>query len=432
MANSTQLPLAARAIFDEALRAVDAGAAVGNSIRFDGQLLGIGKISIPVDRPIYAVALGKAAPAMAAALQSVLGEALTAGVITSTSSTNSLDKRWQVFAGGHPLPNVDSLRAAAASISLLHRANADRALIIFLVSGGGSAMLEMPVAEAISLDDLRVANKVLVRSAASIGEINCVRRGFSAVKGGKLAAMAPQCDQITLVISDVPAGEEQNVASGPTVAPLDDDSHPMEIVERYGLRSQLPYSIIGAIENARTSEPACGGKVREQLVLLDNQTALNAAAKAARALGFTTEIGRDICDQPIAEGCELLVQRMDQLRQESARSGICLISGGEFACPVRGAGIGGRNLETALRLANCRLTPEFAAICAGTDGIDGNSPAAGAIIDNTTIERAGSIGLDANDFLRRSDAYSFFVALGDVINTGPTGTNVRDIRILLT
>jgi glycerate-2-kinase len=192
-----------------------------------------------------------------------------------------------------------------------------------------------------------------------------------------------------------------------------------------------------AIER-ESSEPvhADASHLRKHFVLLNNKSALEAAAKAARERDFLAEIAADISDQPIERGCELLRERLEALRAKHRHTSrtICLIAGGEFACPVTGDGIGGRNLETALRLASANrlgLTATVA-LCAGTDGIDGNSPAAGAIVDSTTMERAKSIGIEANDFLRRSDSYSFFVALGDVITTGATGTNVRDVRILLT
>ena len=177
-------------------------------------------------------------------------------------------------------------------------------------------------------------------------------------------------------------------------------------------------------------------------MLLDNDKALAVAAKAARQRGFVTEISRDINDQRIEEGCPEILKRLEAFHtggvHNPSQNSICLVSGGEFACPVNGSGIGGRNQETALRLALESENPDrqsrsmtFVALCAGTDGIDGNSPAAGAIVDSTTIQRARAIGLDPEDFLKRSDAYSFFVALGDAITTGATGMNVRDIRILL-
>ena len=437
MPNLTQLRLAAREIFEEALQAVDAGDGVRGAVSLDGFLLKIRDTAINIShRRVYSITVGKAAFEMAAALEGILGERLTAGALTGpTPATDLLRRGWQMFFGGHPEPTEQSLAAARACFDLLEQANAERAAVIFLISGGGSAMIEYPINEDITLDDLRAANRALVNSGAPITEINAVRRSFSAVKGGRLAAHAPNCDQITLIVSDVPRGEERNVASGPTLSPADAPAA-AEVVARHNLRSQLPESILRAIDS-QVSEPAEHGStlLRRHFVLLDNNTALEAAARAARQAGFVTEIARDISDQAIAAGCAELISRLEGMRRKAnASEPVCLVSGGEFACPVRGEGIGGRNLETALRLAcsvNSSDDPPFVALCAGTDGIDGNSPAAGAIVDSSTAKRAASIGLDPSDFLQRSDAYSFFVALGDAITTGPTGTNVRDLRILL-
>jgi len=447
--NLTQLRLAARESFTEMLRAVDAGMATRNAILVEGLHLEICGAAFDIlNRPVYSIAIGKAAFTMASALAEALGEKLTAGVISSNaprnfgvpvsewlSTTQVSSLRYTVFEGGHPEPNEQSLAAAQACFDLLRRADAERALVIFLVSGGGSAMIEWPIREDITLADLRAANKALVNCGASISEINAVRRAFSAVKGGRLAARAPQCDQITLITSDVPDGEERNVASGPTLTPPVDAPYAREVIGKYDLLGQFPETVLRAID----SEPAVWSpndstRLRRHFVLLDNQAALKGAAEAARRRGFSVEIAHDISDQEIDEGCSALLQRTRALGGASHPNAVGLISGGEFACPVRGDGIGGRNLETALRLAilSGDSRPEsFVALCAGTDGIDGNSPAAGAIVDGTTNARARAIGLDPKDFLNRSDAYSFFVALGDVIATGPTGTNVRDIRILL-
>jgi hydroxypyruvate reductase len=457
MTNLTQLRIAAREIFDETLRAVDPLAALRAVASLNGSTLRIGKISIDVgNRKIYSIAVGKAARRMAAEIDQLLGDKFSGGVITSNDSgftATRLSSRWVAFLGGHPEPDESSLAAARASFQLLQRANEERALVIFLVSGGGSAMIEWPVNETISLDDLKAVNRLLVSCGASISEINSVRRAFSAVKGGKLAARAPDCDQITLIVSDVPEGEERNVASGPTVTPPSDAPDPREVIDRYNLRMRLPMAIVQAIENAQPLNSTADA-TREHLVLLSNSDALQAAAKVARQRGFITETVSDIGDQPIEKGCDLLIKRLESLRAKRANaprnrleaglvpplgtsadskqnaSVVCLISGGEFACPVQGSGIGGRNLESALRLSRS-ISFGTVTLCAGTDGIDGNSPAAGAIVDSTTIDRATAIGLDVEDFLRGSDSYSFFVALGDVIATGPTGTNVRDLRILL-
>lgn len=448
MPNLTQLRLASREIFDETLNAVGAGAAVRQSVRLSESRLSICDTAIDIgNRKIYSVAIGKAAFAMAYSLEQVLGDSLTAGFMSGPTSPVSkampaakLSSRWRVCEGGHPLPSQTSLMAADATFKLLQRANEERALIIFLISGGGSAMLESPIDAHIDLADLRVANEALVSCGASISEMNAVRRAFSAIKGGRLAARAPNCDQITLIVSDVPQGEERNVASGPTLTPPDDAPSALAVIGEYDLRSRLPETILRAVETGGPSLQSTSTSLRRHFVLLDNRSALAAAAAAARQRGFTTEIAHDIADQPIAEGCRQLVSRLNTLRAQARTkhsnetNPACLISGGEFACPVRGEGLGGRNLETALRLATDQSLPSsspFIALCAGTDGIDGNSPAAGAIVDSTTSERAGTIGLDPKAFLDRSDAYSFFVALGDTITTGATGTNVRDIRILL-
>ena len=448
MPNLTQLRLAAREIFDEMLHAVDVGDAVRRAIRLDGFQLNVCDVTIDLgNRRIYSVAIGKAAFKMACALEQMLGDSFTAGFMSGPSASGlgeqpalALSRRWRSCEGGHPLPNQNSLLAGAEAFDLLERANAERALIVFLISGGGSAMLECPVNKDIALADLRAANQALVNCGASISEINAVRRAFSAIKGGRLAMHAPACEQVTLIVSDVPTGEEHNVASGPTLMPPDNAPNALEVMDRHDLRAQLPATIVRAIESDSRSPESVSRAWRRRFVLLDSQSALEAATAAAEHRGFTAEIAADISDQPIEEGCRQLVRRLTTLsveakaRQPTGANAVCLISGGEFACPVRGEGLGGRNLETALRLATEQIlpnAPHFIALCAGTDGIDGNSPAAGAIVDHTTSERARAIGLDPSSFIDRSDAYSFFVALGDVIAIGATGTNVRDVRILL-
>ena len=449
MPNLAQLRIAAREIFDEALRAIDTTDAVGRAIEVRGSNLRICDLEFNLaSRKIYSLAVGKASASMAVALEDRVGQRFAGGLIAGPIARQprgrdlampprKLSTRWRWCEGGHPLPNRKSLLAASESFALLERANQERAIVIFLISGGGSAMIEWPSSEDISLANLRMANKAVINCGASIGEINSVRRAFSAVKGGKLSARAPDCDQITLIVSDVPEGEERNVASGPTLAPPSDAPKALDVIAKYNLRTQLPAPVLRAIERESSETVhADASHLRQHFVLLNNENALEAASKAARDRHFAAEIAADISDQPIEKGCELLRERLEALRSKhrDTSSIICLIAGGEFACPVTGEGIGGRNLETALRLAGANrlgLT-DTVALCAGTDGIDGNSPAAGAIVDSTTMERAKSVGLDANDFLRRSDSYSFFVALGDVITTGATGTNVRDMRILLT
>jgi glycerate 2-kinase len=443
VADLIQLRNKAREIFDAALRSANAGSAVRKAVGLIGANLTVYDQEIQLrNRPIYAIAIGKAATPMAAALETQLGPHFIKGVISGPALTGStlshsedveLSARWERFEGGHPLPNEESLRAATAAFALLDQANAERANVIFLISGGGSAMMEWPISSAITLDDIRAANKVLVNCGADITEINAVRRAFSAVKGGRLAERALNCQQVTLIVSDVPLGEQDIVASGPSAPPPGIARYTSAIVDRYKLRKSLPPRVIKAIESATaTSKPKAAP--HWSFVLLTNHDALAAALDAAISMGFASEIAPQLHDSPIEEGVNTLKDQLAgmRVRHRGSDKPLCLISGGEFSCPVHGDGLGGRNLETALRLALlANDKKDFIALCAGTDGIDGNSPAAGAIADNTTIERARAIGLDAEDFLRRSDAYSFFHALGDDVVTGPTGTNVRDIRILI-
>lgn len=457
MVELADLRRAAREIFNETLKSVDAGDIVRRAVQLDGSRLALVDTTFDLTAPltsIYAIAIGKAAPAMASSLNEILGEHLSAGVVsgppiferkrnTSDGTANevSLPARWQVFAGGHPLPNEESLAAARASFDLLRRAERSGALVIFLISGGGSAMIEWPLDAHITLADLRAANRVLVSCGASITEINVVRRAFSAVKGGGLAACAPRAAQVSLIVSDTNVGEEQTVASGPTFElPYDLDA--VSIVARYELASRLPSSILRAIneprlEQAKTPRQPFG----KHYVLLDNRHAIRAAAEAARVRGFNVEVAHDLVEQHITEGSAQLLSRLSELRRRTSSEQLrfCLLAGGEFACPVKGDGMGGRNSETVLRCAiemdsrsHSNRVSHTVCLSAGTDGIDGNSPAAGAMADETTLARAREAGLDAQSFLDRSDAYTFFDILGDTIMTGPTGTNVRDLRVMLT
>ncbi len=450
MTNLTQLRLTAREIWNEVLRAINAGEAFRRiSTRENDQVVIAGTGVDLSQRGVYSIAIGKAAASMAVALEKCLGANLIGGVIAGPAQSRAakaLGHAWRYFEGGHPLPNEASLLAAQEGLALLDRANQEQATVVFIISGGGSAMFELPINEDITLADINIANQLLIGSGASIGEVNSVRRSFSAVKGGRLAERASNCDQITLIISDVPAGEQWNVASGPSLSPPGHAPNAREVIDYYQLRSQLPAAILRAVDaGSRQMEfPATrSGRIRDCSVLLSNYDAQDAAIAAAQRRGLAAKLPeetgaeallpKDISDDPIDSGCAALLQLLSELSQRSEKD-FCLISGGEFSCPVRGNGLGGRNLETALRLAiladQARMD-NFVALCAGTDGIDGNSPAAGAIIDSTTIARAKKIGLEPLDFLNRSDAYSFFIALGDAITTGPTGTNVRDIRILL-
>ncbi|MDQ3667842.1 MAG: DUF4147 domain-containing protein [Acidobacteriota bacterium] len=446
MAQQSNLHQGARQIFDSALRSVDARGATLRALNLEGSVLRISEWDFNISaREVYVIAIGKASEAMAAGAVEVLGDEITGGLIIGRPlpSVDYLDPfRWQVFRGGHPLPTQQSLDGAQAAIELLKRANDSRALVIFLISGGGSAMIEWPGDNRITLADLRETNRQLVSCGASIIEVNVVRSALSAVKGGRLSALAPNTEQITLIISDTNQGDEASVASGPTVLPPADNPQAKDVIELYSHRLSLPSSVLTAIQKAEGNERHPDITDHKHYLLMDNHTVIEAAAIAARRLGFTVEVAYDINEQPIDDGSALMVSRVHALWEQATRKPkrVCLISGGEFSCPVRGTGVGGRNLETVLRCAmefdkrrhdGDIASGRLVALSGGTDGIDGNSPAAGAIADENTIAKGLSLGLHAESFLENSDSFAFFDALGDTIVTGPTGTNVRDLRILI-
>lgn len=441
-ADDSDLVTTARRIFTSALEHLDPGDAVRRAVRVsaDRVLVLDHSVAHEPDQRLFAVALGKAAAAMAAALEAVLGDRLAGGVLSGApldSETMRFPNRWQLFAGGHPLPNHESLAAARAAFGLLDKANRLRAPVIFLISGGGSAMMEAPLDDSVTLEDLRDMNRILVGCGATIAEVNSVRRAVSSVKGGGLARAAGDCDQITLIVSDTNTGDEAAVASGPTILNPVSAFDAARVVGRYHLDRLLPQRVLNAIMRAQPQQPNPASEtLRRQYVLLDNRHALGKAAEAARRLGFTVELASDVVEEKIVDGCDILLSRLVDLKRRSS-AGICLLSGGEFSCPVRGPGRGGRNAETALRWAMSiegageMKGGQLALLSAGTDGIDGNSPAAGAVAHHLTLIKGRERGLDARIFLESSDAYTFFSAIGDAVVTGPTGTNVRDLRIML-
>lgn len=456
----------ARAIFQAALKAVSVGDQIARAVCLEGSRLIVRENEFDLaaeSLPIYAIAIGKAAHPMAAVLDSILGSYLKAGVATGVllcddhASAEELtdgalalpSSRWSFFRGGHPLPNEASMTAAQTALALLRRADRERALVIFLISGGGSAMIERPRGR-ITLDELREMNRLLISCGASIAEVNTVRRAVSAIKGGGLAQFAPHAAQISLIVSDTNAGDEGNVASGPTIERTPETQQRERaaadaIIVRYALAPHLPSPILDLIERQKTFAPKVvrAKNLRRHYVLTDNHQAMETAARTARNFGYITQITDSLVDQPIADGVRGSLARLRSLyaQQKMAsdeKARICLISGGEFACPVRGTGRGGRNAETVLRWALAldaqvpyEHAPCIVVLSGGTDGIDGNSPAAGALADEQTVERAHAQGLDARRHLAESDAYTFFDQLDDAIITGPTGTNVRDLRVML-
>jgi len=331
------------------------------------------------------------------------------------------------------MPNHESLRAAEAILRALESLN-ERSLVVYLLSGGGSAIVEKPISDEISLDDLIRTYGALVHSGAPIAQINTVRKHLSAVKGGRMALAASPAHQISILVSDVPDNALDSLASGPTVPDTSTAEQCYELVQQYNLLPQFPEGVRSLFLNHELEEtPKPGDPLFERArwsPILSNVTAQKAAVELAALHGFAIQIDNACDDWDYRKAADYLLDRVRELRKGVSR--VCLISGGEVTVTVDGTpGVGGRNQQFALYCAEHIQGENIAVLSAGTDGIDGNSPAAGAVAEGTTIARATEKGLSAAAALKAFDAYPLFDALGDAIMTGYTGTNVRDVRVLL-
>jgi glycerate 2-kinase len=302
-----------------------------------------------------------------------------------------------------------------------------------MLSGGGSSMVEKPIDDEISLVDLVATYRVLVHSGAPIAEINAVRKHLSTIKGGRLAQAALTAQQVSILVSDVPDNTPDALASGPTMPDPTSVEDCHAIAAKHRLLEQFPASVRElfqrhALEETPKSDDPAFHRSRWWTVL-SNSTLLEAARRKAERQGFTVEVDNSCDDWEYMSATDYLLERLRDLRKKSER--VCLISGGEVTVKVTNGGVGGRNQQFALACAQKIAGKNITVLSAGTDGIDGNSPAAGGIVDGTTVERAKVRGLQPEASLFGFDAYPFFEALADTIMTGPTGNNLRDLRILL-
>jgi glycerate-2-kinase len=432
----------ARQLFLDTLARIDLAGTMRAKIKRDGERLIVCDETFDLDsfKNVFLVAFGKASLTMAGVLSDVLDEKLTAGVIVTnavTTASSSLSK-CRVTVGGHPVPNEGSLTGAEQIVELLRRADQE-SLVIFLVSGGGSALVEKPLDETITLDDLQQLNRLLVNSGATIREINAVRKHLSAIKGGRLAQRAFPARQVSLYVSDVNPEDYSTIASGPTRPDDTTLEDVFAVIERFRLADKLPPSIAQIIQDRRLEEtPKPGDDVfltSSHHLIMDNMTAMKTAESLAREKGLIVAIADDLIEGHYRDVADELLRRLIVLSAAHRGETVCLISGGEVSCPVKGKGVGGRNQEfvlySALKLVELAGDGEIAVLSAGTDGIDGISPATGAAADSFTMAASFDNGLDPYAYLENNDSYTFFNCLGDAIVTGPTGNNVRDLRIML-
>jgi glycerate 2-kinase len=424
----------ARQIFLETLGESSVEAAFERHVAYGRGILRISDDLYSLDSftRLLVVAIGKAAHTMAEALVKQVGTRAAGFVVSSVNPPERL-AQFVYFHGGHPVPNEDSIRAATAIQSVLETLD-QSSLVIYLLSGGGSATLERPIFSQISLDDLIATYAALVNCGAPIGEINAIRKHLSAVKGGRLAQTAEPAQQVSIMVSDVPDDQLDALASGPTMPDSSTVAQCYEIVRKYDLLPKLPLTVRVIFEQKLLQEtPKSTGSAfvhaRWWPILSSGIAAKNAAAFAA-AQGFAVEIDNSCDDWEYDMAADHMLSKLRKLRAGASK--ICLISAGEVTVRLpKTSGIGGRNQQFALYCAEMIAGENITVMSAGTDGIDGNSKAAGAVADGSTVERARLQGLDCERMLSGFDAGTLFDKLGDSIVTGPTGNNVRDLRVLL-
>lgn len=431
----------ARAIFAAGVAAADPGHCVRQALAVASGELRCGPLRFSLDSlsSLRLVGAGKATAAMAAAAEAILGDRIECGAINTKYGHALPLARVETFAAGHPVPDEAGVAGARRQLALLANLDPD-ALVLGLFSGGGSALLPAPAA-GLTLAQKRETTRLLLACGATIDEINALRKHLSAIKGGLLARAAAPARVVALMLSDVIGDPLDTIASGPTHPDATTFGDCLAIVDRYALRHQLPAPVRQHLEaGARGERPEtpkpgdpCFARA-ESLVIGNSRLALDAAARKASALGYEVLVLTSRLQGEARHAATALVsiaQEIAQANRPIARPA-CLIAGGETTVTLRGEGKGGRNQELALAAAlQLDGWSAITLLSGGTDGTDGPTDAAGALADGHTLSRARAQGLDARAFLGRHDSYPFFAALDDLVITGPTGTNVMDLQIIL-
>jgi glycerate 2-kinase len=426
-----------REIFRQTLSSIDIRSVMERKLHCDRSrlILPSGFVDLVDISRVVIIAIGKAAHAMAAGFTPFAPpHATLQGVVAAPTEPAAPLPGIEYFVAGHPIPNEDSLRAAAAILSLL--STCDRhTLVVFLLSGGGSALVDIPLEPVSPLEDIQAVHHLLVTCGAPIDAMNTVRRHLSAVKGGRLAVAAGAAQKITLAVTDVPVGKEAALASGPSVPDPTTIADVHRVFAQYELLPQFPPGfqqwIEGGLmpETPKPGHPAFANAHFELLLGMDDL--FHAAHHAVEAHGYVTFCDNSTDDWPVEGAAENLLSQLEAWRRENHGQRVAVIADGEVSSPVTGMGIGGRNSAFVLACVEKIAGQKMAVLSAGTDGVDGNSPAAGAVADGETLARAKFLGLDPGSAFENSDAYTFFSTLDDAIVTGPTGNNLRDLRILL-
>lgn len=437
MADSKRLRKDALDIFRSALRAADPKEAILRHVSVEGEMLRAGRkrYSLSRFRRIIVVGAGKASATMAVAVEKLLGKRISAGLINTKYEHLAKLRRIELNECGHPVPDEAGVQGARRIAELVRDAGPDD-LVICLVSGGASALLPFPAGE-ITLADKQATTRLLLESGANIHEINTVRKHLSGIKGGQLAALAYPAPVLSLILSDVIGNDLDVIGSGITAPDRSTFADAVAILERFDLRHRVPAAVRTHLDSAAHDTPKADHPAfarTTNLIVGSNDLALDAAARRASELGYRSLILSSFIEGETRDVARVHAAIAKEIRVSGRplKPPACIISGGETTVTIHGSGKGGRNQEFALAAAlDLTNTPGALVLSGGTDGTDGPTDAAGALADNTTAARAASLGLDTRAFLRNNDSYTYFDRLGDLIRTGPTGTNVIDVRLVL-
>jgi len=425
-----------RNIFDESLLAVDPYQAVSRHCDYVLSRYAKEKLN-----QLYVVSFGKAASSMARALSDGVGIALTKGIVLTkyghVGSQHFADTL-TVYEAGHPIPDENGVMATGEILKLLKQA-VENTLVVFLISGGGSALLTCPH-EGIMLAEKQAVTDLLLKAGADIQELNTVRKHISAVKGGRLAEIAYPAKMVSLILSDVIGDPLDVIASGPTSPDSSTYADAMKVIKKYGLATRMPENTINILisgaqghipETPKKDAPVFGGM--DNIIIASNAMAVAAAKKAAERSGYkTTILSTELSGEASQVAKDLAKTSLDRKKKLARGEKVCLIAGGETTVTVKGNGKGGRNTELALVFGlEIKGVPGITFLSAGTDGTDGPTDAAGAIVTGRMFFDAVKQGLDPQDYLKRNDSYTFFKAINGLVMTGPTGTNVMDIQLIL-
>jgi glycerate 2-kinase len=428
-------------IIDRAIKAVDPYVLIHDRLHLDGQELHMPdnvSLDLAAYKNIYLCGAGKGTAPMTRAMEELLGDRITGGDIIVKYQHGVALQRVHLYEAAHPIPDEQGLKASQLLLQSVTGLT-EEACVFVLITGGGSALLETLPA-SISLNDLQKMSQLLLGCGATIHEINCIRKHISLVKGGQLARVIYPATCISLILSDVIGDDLSVIASGPTSPDNTTFQDALKIIDQYGIKNALPAGVrhyleggvAGKFPETPKSDDALFSRVRN-IIIGNNRLALMKAEASARAYHYNTLILTSMLAGEAREIAHLIAAMIKeiQLSETPVAKPACLLLGGEPTVTLTGKGKGGRNQELALAVALEGIDKPYLFASVGTDGTDGPTDAAGAVVTHETINRAQKMGLDARAYLNNNDAYHFFQALGDLVKTGPTGTNVMDLVIAL-